>query len=132
MHLFCFPVPPFCDIILTHCDLHQATLCMAIAAAASEQSSVLLHCHVHCAACLAGTGWPLFTLIYSVSQGSGLRAQGSLFQLGRVSGVPRKFPSSSFCSVMGHMFIAKMSMCTEGRLVSGPLSLDLIFWVDKI
>ena len=77
MHLFCFPVPPFCDIILTHCDLHQATLCMAIAAAASEQSSVLLHCHVHCAACLAGTGWPLFTLIYSVSQGSGLRAHFS-------------------------------------------------------
>ena len=127
MHLFCFPVPPFCDITLTYCDLHQATLCMATAAAASGQSSVLLHCHVHCAACLTGTGWILFTLIYSVSQGSGLT-----FPFGSCLRSAQEIPFQ-FLPLCHGSHVYSKNVCVHGGQV-GQWSIepwsDLLGWQD--
>ena len=128
MHLFCFPVPPFCDITLTYCDLHQTTLCMATAAAASGQPSVLLHCHIHCAACLTGTGWLLFTLIYSVSQGSGLP-----FPFGSCLRSAQEIPFQFLLLCHGSHVYSKNVYLHGGQVGQcGSLSLELIFWVDKI
>lgn len=111
MHLFCFPVPPFCDIILTYLDLHQATLYMAIAAAACW--AVMFYC-IAMSIVLpvwlgqAGSCSRSFILF--------LRAQGSLFQLVVSQECPgNSLPVPSALS-MGHMFYSKNVYVRGGQV----------------
>lgn len=79
-----------------------------------------------CAACVTRARWLLFILIHSVSLGSVLP-----FVFGQCPGLSGKVLSSfspSPCPLS--LFSANLSMFTKDGLVSGPLSLGLLFWAQ--